>query len=99
MLYTNSNLKSEIFFVFVPFIIANYNFIVISVLLSLNGSKTYDDEMNMLTISQFNNLLCFRLEDMSHENNLLVKEQKETVKQLHVQNETLTMSFKVRSYP
>ena len=52
--------------------------------------------MNILTISQFNNLLCFRLEDMSHENNLLVKEQKETVKQLHQQNETLTMSFKVR---
>jgi hypothetical protein len=32
---------------------------------------------------------------MAHEKSLLMKEQKEAARQLHIQNETLTLSFKV----
>ena len=40
--------------------------------------------------------LCFRLDDLNNERSALSREQHQAMQQLHLQNQNLTISFKVQ---
>lgn len=56
----------------------------------LNNERSATTHFNIIVY------LCFRLDDLNNERSALSREQHQAMQQLHLQNQNLTISFKVR---